>query len=143
MTAALAKLGIGPAKTGRTPYPSGIPNHLRRHFWRGLLDGDGWLTWASSGSRRQFILGITGDRPLIEAFQRFYREHTPTRAQITPNGSKVVRFVLTDWFALDLAKILYKGKGKDLALPRKRAVYLEALAEFAKKKRQIRNWSRS
>jgi hypothetical protein len=53
-----------------------------------------------------------------------------------------VKFVLTDWFALDLAKILYKGKGRDLPLLRKRTVYLEALAKFAKKKRQIRNWSR-
>jgi Helix-turn-helix domain len=140
LTAALAKLGVVPAKTGRTTYPA-IPEPLAPHFWRGAVDGDGWLAWANSGERRQLTLGITGDLPFVEAFQAFCQKHTPTRARIQPNGSKVYKFVVSDWFAFDIAKLLYRDA--QVALPRKQRIYREACDEFERKQRQIRNWSGS
>ena len=139
LTAALAKLGVVPAKTGHTIYPTAIPESLAPCFWLGALDGDGWLAWGNSGERRQFTLGITGDLPLIEAFQAFCQKHTPTRANIQPNGSKVYKFVVSDWFAFDVANLLYDNA--QVALPRKQQVYYEACEEFRQKQRPVRNWS--
>jgi hypothetical protein len=130
-------LGIIPAKTGRTTYPD-VPEHLARHFWRGVVDGDGWLTWAKSGKRRQLILGITGDQPLVEAFQAFCQQHVPTRATIQPNGNKVVKFVVTDWFAYRIAEILYDDG--HTALSRKQRVFFRAKKILAGKEWPVRNW---
>jgi hypothetical protein len=138
LTSALAKLGVVPAKTGRTTYPN-IPEHLARHFWRGAIDGDGWVAWANSSERRQLTLGITGDLPLVEAFQAFCQKHTPTRASIQPNGSKVYKFVVSDWLAFDMANLLYGDA--HVALPRKQRIYRDACEEFRQKQRQARNWS--
>jgi hypothetical protein len=138
LTAALAKLGVTPAKTGRTKYPDGIPEHLEKHFWRGAIDGDGWLCWARNNGRRQFIIGFTGDEPLVRAFQNFCRKHVPTRAAIQPNGNAVVRLTVTDWFGFEIARILYEGG--EPALARKLQTYLQARAQFAGRVRPPRSW---
>jgi hypothetical protein len=45
IAARLAKLGVVKNKTLRTD--AGVLSH-NRHFWRGVMDGDGCLTWTSS-----------------------------------------------------------------------------------------------
>ena len=52
MSLDLFGLGVTPAKTGRTIYPEGIPEKLEVDFWRGAVDGDGWLCHSKSGKRR-------------------------------------------------------------------------------------------
>jgi hypothetical protein len=138
LTSALAKLGVTPAKTGRTTYPDGIPEHLEKDFWRGAIDGDGWLCWAQCGGRRQFVIGFTGDESLVRAFQNFCRKHVPTRAAIKPNGRAVVRLTVTDWFGYRMAQICYDGE--ELALARKGRIFQEAKAAFAGRVRPPRSW---
>jgi hypothetical protein len=139
LAAALAKLGVTPAKTGRTTYPDGsIPEHLERHFWRGAIDGDGWLCWGQSGERRQFVIGFTGDEPLVRAFQDFCRKHVPTRAAISSNGNAVVKLTLTDWFGFGIAQVCYEGE--ELALARKAKIFQDAKAAFAGRVRPPRSW---
>jgi hypothetical protein len=49
------------------------------------------------------------------------------------------KFVVSDWFALDIAKLLYCDA--QVALPRKQRIYHKACKEFKRKQRQARNWS--
>jgi hypothetical protein len=137
---ALAKYGILPGKTRSPRMVSGIPPKFERDFWRGAVDGDGWVVFSTrpNGSH-QFIVGFTGGMPVVKAFQRFCRKHCPTRAQIRPNHS-VHRFVVTDWFAFDIANLLYWKAS--ISLQRKFRRYKVALAHFGKRTRRARNWKR-
>ena len=108
MAADLFNLGVIPAKTGRTIYPEGIPEKLEADFWRGAVDGDGWLCRTKSGKRRQLVLGLTGDLPVLQAFQKFVVKYIPTKASIRRNGAKtLLKFQVTDSFAFTMAEILY------------------------------------
>jgi len=138
LCAALARHSILPGKTRDPRMVIGVPPEFEGDFWRGAVDGDGWLAWGHSAERIQFIVGFTGGMPLVQAFQRFCQRHCPTRAGIHPNHS-VFRFVVTDWFAWDIANLMYKDSG--LHLPRKYDVFGTAVAHFAKKERQKRNWA--
>jgi transposase len=129
LSADLCALGVIPAKTGRTIYPSKIPPKLEADFWRGAIDGDGWLCRVKSGRRRQLVLGFTGDMPIVEAFQRFVLRYIPTKAQITANGTKIFKFQVTDSYAYEIADVLY-GKAS-VYLNRKRKVLLDAQMKLA------------
>lgn len=124
LAADLFGLGVTPAKTGHTIYPSGIPAELESHFWRGAVDGDGWLCWVKSGKRQQLVLGFTGDLPMVQAFRNFVTRHTPTQAQITRNGLKLFKFQVTDTYAYAIAELLYRGSA--VSLSRKRNIFMEA-----------------
>ena len=124
MAAHLNRLGVTPAKTGRTIYPPGIPAELRADFWRGAVEGDGWLCFVKSNERQQLVLGFTGDLPLMRAFQSFVSEYTPTQALITRNGPNLSKFQITDSFAYAIAKELYGDAS--VCLKRKHDVFLDA-----------------
>jgi hypothetical protein len=139
LCAALAGYGILPGKTFRPRMAKGIPPQFERHFWRGAVDGDGWVVLSNrpNGSI-QFIVGFTGDKKIVRAFQHFCRQQCPTRAQIKPNGP-IHQFVITDWFAFDVARLMY-GKST-ISLRRKHDRYKTALALFRNRTRHLRNWS--
>lgn len=128
---ALAKYGIVPAKTGRMVpalVPDQVPGHLERPYWRGWVDTDGWvcprLTAAklADGKRRQFEVGLTGDRPVVEAFREFCLRHVPTRAEIQANHG-IWSFAVTDSYAMRIASLLYDGA--TVYLERKYQAYRE------------------
>ena len=141
LCAALAGYKILPRKTSDPRMVEGIPPQFEQHFWRGAVDGDGWIVFGKrpNGSL-QFIVGFTGGKPLVESFQRFCQKDCPTRAKIKPNHS-VHRFVVTDWFAFDIANLMY-GQAS-VYLPRKFERYQEARAHFGLRSRRARNWGGS
>ena len=112
---ALARYGVIPGKTGRSVparIPEQVPARLERHYWRGWVDTDGWVAPTLTGSeptdgkRRQFEVGLTGDRPVVKAFRDYCERHTPTGASILPNGP-VWSFTVTDSYAMKMASLLY------------------------------------
>ena len=128
---ALARFGIIPAKTGRTRpalIPGEVPSDLESHYWRGWVDTDGWVgprlspSSSSDGKRRQFTVGLTGDRPVIKAFRTYCMRHSPTRADIQPNHD-ISRFTVTDSYAMQVASLLYDSA--TVYLDRKRQAYLQ------------------
>jgi hypothetical protein len=130
LAADLAKYGVIPAKTGRTVpalVPQQVPRRLERHYWRGWVDTDGWLfpdmrnAASQPTKRRQFVLGLTGDPPVVEAFRQFCMRYVPTSAGIHPNHN-IKRFVVTDRYALRIASLLYDDA--TIFLERKRDRYL-------------------
>jgi hypothetical protein len=66
MVEALAKLGIGPAKSLTVVPPSGPPE-LMRHFWRGVVDADGCLSWDG----RAWAISIVGSEETIDRFAEY------------------------------------------------------------------------
>ena len=121
----LATYGVIPAKTGRTKpalIPEQVQRRLERHYWRGWVDTDGWLVRLSEARKRQqLILGLTGDPPVVRAFREFCMRYVPTKAGIHPNNN-IKRFVVTDSYALRIARLLYEDA--TISLERKRSVYL-------------------
>jgi hypothetical protein len=70
MAADLALHGILPKKTFSTK-PVQVVSHLERHYWRGIIDGDG--TFSRSGD----ALALVGDYDVILAFQTLVLSHCP------------------------------------------------------------------
>lgn len=67
---------IIPQKTLKTIASSNIPNGLLKHYWRGLVDGDGsiWETVSKKKSGKKYHLfgiGLVGDVGLIESFKNY------------------------------------------------------------------------
>lgn len=128
---ALARFGIIPAKTGRTRpalIPGEVPSELEAPYWRGWVDTDGWVgakvrpCTSSDAKRRQFKVGLTGDRPVVEAFRDYCMRHTPTEGTIRPNHN-IWSYSVTDSYAMQVAAVLYDGA--TVSLDRKHDAYLQ------------------
>lgn len=76
MMADLARHGIEPNKTWTVkPWPG--PFELERHYWRGVVDGDGWITTGSNGATKRFYtVGLCGNLHIATGFQAFVHKHT-------------------------------------------------------------------
>lgn len=84
MVSALHALGVKPRKSWDLR-PAPIRAELRRHYWRGLIDGDGYLgTYRNRGVLR-FSIGFCGTEPMVTAFTEFCRTicNTPAKARKT------------------------------------------------------------
>jgi hypothetical protein len=110
----LAALRITPGpKTGRERAPLGLEHN--RHFWRGVVDGDGWM---SPGRR---VVGlVTASSLLRDQFVEFLGAAIGRQPTISArNDGKLYQLTLTGSNAATLASLLYDGS--TFALRRKRA----------------------
>lgn len=62
----LSEYGIVPRKSKIAKVPESLKNN--RHFWRGMVDGDGWISRRQDGST---ILGLCGTFDIVSGFQQF------------------------------------------------------------------------
>jgi DNA-binding CsgD family transcriptional regulator len=113
----LAAIGIAPGpKTGREHAPLGLEHN--RHFWRGVVDGDGWVR------PEQRVMGLVTASPVLrDQFAAFLDTAigcTPTLTLRTEGT--LYQLTLTGRNAAALASLLYGGS--TFALPRKRAAAL-------------------
>lgn len=77
LTAALRKNGVCPRKS-LTITPWSAPSaELQRHWWRGVVDGDGWITRLRGGHLQ---LGLCGNRPMVAGFLQFVKSHIRTES---------------------------------------------------------------
>ncbi len=80
----LQKFGIIPNKTYNFCLDlSAIPNHLHKHFWRGMIDGDGCVV-ATDKSR---VLQLTGHREVCQMFLDHIKQYFDTTVSILPDGN--------------------------------------------------------
>lgn len=83
LTDALQRHGITPAKS-LTLAPWCGPDDLMRHYWRGVLDGDGWWSIAACG---RFQVGLGGSLEIVRAFAQFMRVRLGAIARVSAHKS--------------------------------------------------------
>lgn len=99
----LKRHGIGVRKSLREAEPSTLPDSLKRHFYRGLVDGDGWFA-AVGNTRSGPQIGFCGGLKVVRSFKRWVsriegvgRPKIVTRdngySKITYCGGKQVRLI--------------------------------------------------
>ncbi len=86
-----------------------------RHFWRGVIDGDGWL---GTTLGRYPAIHAHGSWPLMEQFATFVRSVTSSTVEARPHKS-IARVALSGASAAAVIAILYDGA--NIALTRKLA----------------------
>lgn len=75
MSASLTKHGVGPDKSRVFNVPQ-LDESLERHFWRGVIDGDGSVSHAQNKTdltRKVLNLTLAGNKPTIDAFVAFLK----------------------------------------------------------------------
>lgn len=114
---ALNTLGVTPRKSGTAIVCDSL--RLNRHFWRGVVDGDGCLSVAKKDGR--VSLSIGGSKPMMQQFLAFAKTVTTTEANVRPHSSAALWVVsLTGRPAIDVIRELYADC--TVALDRKHAI---------------------
>lgn len=108
----LKKYGIGPRKSFTYTVPEFLKNDI--DFWRGMVDGDGWVNKYKSG---QVVLGICGTLDTCENFKNFCLDIASSRASVLKNGN-IFRYTITDNPAKEVMRVLY-GNSPCVSLRRK------------------------
>lgn len=111
----LAELGIVPRKSKIAKVPEILKNN--RHFWRGMIDGDGWIHFNENNPGLSRI-AICGTRDVVDGFKDFIKSNNKTYfknncysiAQSGKYGSDVSKLIYDNskiflQRKLDLAKV--------------------------------------
>lgn len=113
----LVEFGVRPRKTSdesaRTEFA------FCRHFWRGVVDGDGWHTYGSFG---RLVTGLCGSKTLVSQFKEFVDSVCGiSRAGVCKlNWANCYTYRVNTKRARTLARVLYDDCG--IALERKAAI---------------------
>ncbi|CAG0928705.1 hypothetical protein TFLX_01027 [Thermoflexales bacterium] len=112
LAAALKHYGVIPRKSFvASASPVLEPNP---HFWRGMIDGDGFLSWSSKGKAP--IIGLCGSQAIVSQFAAFCYQVSDTRSNIH-TMKNIYEFKVSGLNALPIIAALYGVPGS--ALPRK------------------------
>lgn len=103
---ALARYGVTPKKSSRERAKL-LTNH--KHFWRGMMDGDGWVSMSNGYPRA----GITGSYKIMEQFSRFASRIVGKLLNIKRNNS-IWAVSTTGIYAVRLLGTLYGADGTSL-----------------------------
>jgi hypothetical protein len=92
-----------------------------RDFWRGVVDGDGWLGYkVTRGRWRYAAITLCGSVCLMTQFAYFISQHNEGRfPKVTRRGS-IFAVHVSGQLAIKIARLLYEGAAT--ALPRKQAL---------------------
>lgn len=132
----LIRQGIFKRKTWcLTPWNG--PPHLMRHYWRGLVDGDGWISRGQNGRKTGLAweIGLVGTKAIADGFATFVKLHTGINVSTRPNRNVWRSRIGGVEFAQAVARLLYEGQS--VSLVRKQAKVDEMLAFQAMRTRLI------
>jgi hypothetical protein len=121
----LAKYNVVPQKTATAVPPAALV--MDRDFWRGMVDGDGWLfyTYRRGQRKPETTVGLTGTVATCESFLKWVKSFTPTQTTIRRNGS-IYRVAFTSNIAREVVRRLYEGA--TMGLSRKQHVAASILS---------------
>lgn len=123
MVCDLTAFGVVPDKS-HCLLPWNGPANLMRHYWRGLLDGDG--SWGFTNHGRYAFCNLCGTEPVVRAFEGYVRRHTGYSFRIWPNRGAFIGNVQSSHAVQSLARVLYEGD--PVSMPRKRRTVEAILA---------------
>jgi hypothetical protein len=100
LAAALSRYGVVPRKSKRE-----IVSLLEwnRHFWRGMVDGDGWIT----DNNGYPIVGLTGSEGICEQFKQYVLKISPTCGSSITRNHSIWKVLITGRHAHLLLEELY------------------------------------
>ena len=102
MATDLASHKLVPRKTFSTR-PAQVAPELARHYWRGVIDGDGTFTKGGSD------LKLCGDYEVVIAFQAFVLSHCPeVHAKIYKDGN-IFAFAMSKRTTMSMLEVLYEN----------------------------------
>jgi hypothetical protein len=120
----LIKHGLEERKSLTATLPTGIPKNLYRHFWRGLVDGDGHIciiNTKNKGYRYTSIeIGLCGTKDVMIGFENYTKNYINTKAK-TRTNKMIWRFSVGGKNALQLCSLLYDNSM--IYLDRKLKIY--------------------
>ena len=84
------------------------PEHLIRHYWRGVVDGDGWICDMNSSARENYhSVGLCGSFEMMNAYSKWIKDNLGLSAAPVPKG-KIYCVTYGGTFApQSVAKLLY------------------------------------
>ena len=108
----LEKLGIVPNKTKILNFPK-IPNNLLRHFIRGFLDGDGWISMRNERKSNEINIGFSNGSKLfmLSLVEKLKKETSAVnfnlrkRKKLTKSGAVSICYQI-DFYSNDAYSIL-------------------------------------
>ena len=106
-----------------------------RHFWRGAVDGDGWVTLQTTKGYTFPLIGLVGSLQLVEQFYEFVLSIGCVMKAKPNKQMNIWCFRTAGTFALQMVQHLYADC--EVALPRKHRIAREILQW--KPKRAARN----
>lgn len=117
--------GLTPKKSKTLKIPKNLKHNS--HFWRGMIDGDGWISVSNTSPKGYITLGICGTINVCKSFRKFcqyYIEKKVRKIHILKHRKNYAQFALQGENVLKILNILYNGKGK-FYLKRKYNKYIE------------------
>jgi hypothetical protein len=111
----LAKYGVVPRKSHIATVSKALINN--RHFWRGVVDGDGCVNKIISGLPR---LSVVGSKSLMTQFLDFCKGITPTTAKVGRHAN-IFRVQIAGSHAMAVMKQLYDNCNVYLSRKHKKA----------------------
>lgn len=124
----LNKLGLNRNKTYNIIVPE-ISVDLEKHFWRGVLDGDGYISCYTTNSKKQkkqIDTGICGHLNTMNSFVDFLRRNQISTLGVRPDRS-IFRVRVRTKDCNKFLNLLYSDANPDLFLKRKHEKYLNYL----------------
>lgn len=96
----LINLGVVPNKTFSVTPCKKVPKNLERHYWRGVVDGDGWVSFNYNNLKGTYstVVGLCGNKFIVDGFKKF----------ITSQGVVSKTLVVP---AVNIYRIAYGGLG--------------------------------
>ncbi len=125
----LEKLGFLANKT-KTIKPWNGPEELMPHYWRGCIDGDGWVSETSS---KGFRVGFCGNLQMVEGFRDFIDQKTGRHGNIRPIKS----IFRVEYSGVRPPKVIIealKYASASICLPRKLDIASQILVREPKRK---------
>lgn len=118
----LEKLGLVPGRTTQNVALPKLQRELVRHFIRGLIDGDGWITRNDNvrDPLKGWGCGICGSLAVIACVMLYAEAHGLRAPTISRNGTNGLKVQWSGVQAIWMIELLYGPD--DLALPRKKIV---------------------
>lgn len=119
----LSALGLQADKSS-TCRPAVVAEDLVRHYWRGIVDGDGFLSTCTKHGKLHPRLGLCGTLAVVEEFAAQCRDVASSRnypTKVSGTADHHYATAVTGSKALTVARWLYQDAV--IALPRKLAVY--------------------
>lgn len=132
----LKKLGFTSNKTYTMKVPK-IKKELQKHFWRGVWDGDGYISYYRGTTKQKLAnnktkqynylvleAGLCGLKNVVEEFCKFLKQNNIKPGKIYPDGS--IYSVRCNWTeSYKLLNLFYSNFNPELCLKRKYDKYLE------------------